>query len=132
MHSDFRWKQRYQNYAMALAELENSLLKEEYTVLERSGLIQLFEVSFELAWKMLKDLLFYEGYNVTSPRDVIRQAFANGLILDGESWLKALDSRNLFAHSYSGELAQQAVSLIREKYAPFLFALRETLKERLS
>ena len=131
MHSDFRWKQRYQNYTGALTELENALLQQEYTVLERFGLIQLFEVSFELAWKTLKDLLFYEGYDVTSPRDVIRQAFANGLIQNGESWLKALDSRNLFAHTYNSELAQKAIDNIRKEYAPFLLALRDDLKGRL-
>lgn len=132
MHSDFRWKQRFEHFASALGELRAALEKTEYSVLERAGLIQLFEVSFELAWKTLKDLLFYEGYDVNSPRAVLRQAFANGLIVEGEAWIQALEGRNLFSHTYSKELAEESERLIRDTLAPLLFALEAELRGRLS
>ena len=34
---------------------------------ERAGLIQFFEMSFELAWKVLKDYLEVEGFIIQSP-----------------------------------------------------------------
>ena len=131
MHSEFRWKQRFQNYEASLRELRNALEKTEYTTLERAGLIQFFEISFELAWKTLKDLLFYEGYDVNSPKSVLRQAFASGIIIEGELWIRALDRRNLFSHTYNSDLAEEAVNLILEIYSPLLFALETELKGRL-
>ena len=130
MHSDFRWEQRFNNYSSSLRELKIAIEKEEYTVLERAGLIQLFEVSFELAWKTLKDILFYEGYDVKSPRATIKQAFANDLITDGEKWLELLEGRNEFSHAYDEEMAQSAIRIIKEEYSPILFALHDVLKER--
>jgi len=132
MHSEFRWKQRFQNYEASLCELRSALEKTEYTTLERAGLIQLFEISFELAWKTLKDMLFYEGYDVQSPRSALKQAFASGIIAEGELWLKALDGRNLFLHTYNSKLAEEAVELIKNAYSPLLFALETELKGRLS
>ena len=132
MHSDFRWEQRFQNFEASLRELHEAVEKTEYSTLERAGLIQLFEVSFELAWKTLKDMLFYEGYNVNSPKSTLKQAFASGIIADGELWLKALDGRNLLSHTYDNELAEESVELIKETYCPLLFALETELKSRLT
>jgi len=130
MHSDFRWEQRFENYNSSLSELKSALEKTEYTKLERAGLIQLFEVSFELAWKTLKDILFYEGYDVKSPRAVIKQAFENDLIADGELWLELLESRNRFFHLYDERMAESAIRAINDTYAPILFSLQKILQER--
>jgi len=132
MQSDLRWKQRFQNFEASLRELREALEKSEFTSLERAGLIQFFEVSFELAWKTLKDMLLYEGYDVNSPKSTLRQAFANGTITDGELWLKALDGRNMFSHTYNNELAEESIGLIKEMYSPLLFALEAKLKNLLS
>jgi len=131
MHSDFRWKQRFENYQSSLVELREAVSIENPSKVERAGLIQLFEISFELAWKTLKDLLFYEGYDVNSPRSSLRQAFAAGIITDGELWLRALDDRNLTTHTYNEEKAQHAIENIKEKYAPLLVELERELKGRL-
>ncbi|WP_342774217.1 nucleotidyltransferase substrate binding protein [Aquibacillus sediminis] len=53
------------------------------TELERAGIIQFFETTFELAWKVLKDYLEAEGYVAKSPRDSIKQAFQAEIIEDG-------------------------------------------------
>ncbi|WP_200086690.1 HI0074 family nucleotidyltransferase substrate-binding subunit [Salicibibacter cibi] len=63
--------------------------------MERAGLIQLFEVTFELAWKVFKDYLEAEGYIMKSPRQTIKQAFQMGIIEDGHTWIDALSDRNL-------------------------------------
>ncbi|MBQ7590473.1 MAG: nucleotidyltransferase substrate binding protein [Verrucomicrobia bacterium] len=131
MHSEFRWKQRFQNYQKSLNELKTALEKDEYSLLEQAGVIQLFEVSFELAWKTLKDLLYYEGFEVKSPRDSITAAFENNIISNPEIWLEALMGRNKFSHTYDRKLAADSVRLIKEKYAPLFFELEDILKTRL-
>jgi len=132
MSTDIRWKQRFQNYERSLVDFENSLKQTEYSVLERAGLIQLFEVSFELAWKTLKDILYYDGFDVKSPRAAIKQAFANNLITNGETWLALLEGRNIYAHTYDKIIAENSVVLIKEQYAPLLLALRDTLRGHLN
>jgi len=56
-----RWQQRLDTFGTALAQLTNACDRERYDYLELAGLIKTFEFSFESSWKVLKDLLFYEG-----------------------------------------------------------------------
>ena len=104
--------------------------QEHYTDLELAGLIQMFEFSFELSWKTIKDLLFVEGIPVNSPRESLRQGHAFGLIDDIDTWLEALDSRNRLSHTYDEATAQEAKSLVRQRYAPLLTELLARLKHR--
>jgi len=129
---EIRWQQRLANFRKALLQLEAACDLEEYSDLERAGLVQTFEFSFELGWKTLKDLLFYEGFDERTPRDVIRRAFEAGHLSeeDTETALDALDKRNLLSHTYDEETAEEAVTLIREQYAPMLCRLRDKLLEK--
>jgi len=129
---EIRWQQRLENFQKAMVQLETACDQEDYSDLERAGLVQMFEFSFELGWKTLKDLLFYEGYDEKTPRDVIRRAYAVGYIdeSDSELWLDALDKRNLLSHTYNEETAQEAVKLIKEKYAPMLRRVCDKLVEK--
>lgn len=85
---EIRWQQRFQNYQASLRALRRACAQVEFTELERAGLIQLFEVTFELGWKTLEDLLEYDGFDLKSPREVLKQAFSNGLVSDGEGWIR--------------------------------------------
>lgn len=102
-----------------------------HTELERAGLIQLFEVTFELAWKVLKDYLEAEGYTVSSPRETIKTAFQTDLLEEGHTWMEALSNRNLAAHTYDDAVAEKLVREIGTVYFPELQKLHEKLsKER--
>ena len=94
--------------------------------------MQMFEFSFELAWKVLKDLLFYEGYDLSVPREVIRKSFEAGYLdeEDCEIFLDALEKRNLLSHTYREEVANEAEMLIKNRYHPMLRRLRDTLEHR--
>lgn len=127
MPNPFRWRQRFQNYRSSLRFLEAACAKSDLSDLERAGLIQLFEVTFELGWKTLKDYLEYGGFDLKSPRDVLKQAFASGLLEDGEGWILALDGRNRFAHIYHEGIIRQSVEDITGRYRALLMALEETL-----
>ena len=124
-----RWQQRLDNFGTALAQLTNACERERYDDLERAGLIKTFEFCFELSWKVLKDLLFYEGYEVKVPRAVIRKSFEVDYIdeNDCETLLDALDKRNLLSHTYWRKVAREAETLIKERYHAVLLRLYRTL-----
>ena len=99
--------------------------------MERAGIIQFFEMTFELAWKVLKDYLESEGYIVKSPRETVKQAFQIGLIDDGHIWIDALSNRNLTTHTYDEELAQKMTSEILNSYIPELDKMYKKLYKEL-
>ena len=129
---EIRWQQRLDNFGKALSQLDEACEQDSYTNLERAGLVQTFEFSFELAWNVLKDLLFYEGYDVKVPRTVIRKSFEVDYLDEGdcEIFLDALGKRNLLSHTYQEEIALQAETLIKEQYHPMLQRLYTTLENR--
>ena len=100
MKKSDRWKQRLQNLNKAMKRLEEACDQDEYSELETAGLVQTYEFTFELAWKTMKDRLTFEGYDVKSPRETIKKAFEMSLIADADEWLEALETRNLFNHTY--------------------------------
>ena len=105
---DIRWKQRLNQLKKAAARIE------------QAGLIQAFEMAFELASKLLKDFLVSEGFDVATPRAAIKQAFQNEIIQDGELWLVALSDRNLTTHTYNESTADLVVDSIKSKYSPMI------------
>lgn len=124
-----RWQQRLDNFGKALAQLTNACERERYDDLERAGLIKTFEFCFELSWKVLKDLLFYEGYELKVPRAVFRKSFEVDYIdeNDCEILLDALDKRNLLSHTYWSKVAREAETLIKKRYHAVLLRLYRTL-----
>lgn len=127
---DIRWKLRFENLKNAFAQLEQACAQEQYSNLELAGLVQMYQLTFELCWKTLKDLLTFEGYEVNSPRETIRKAFELSLIDNVERWFNALDSRNLLAHIYNKATAKQAESWIKNDFTPMLRQCVATLQER--
>jgi nucleotidyltransferase substrate binding protein (TIGR01987 family) len=72
-----RWKQRFSNYKKALNKLQDAINEydDEMTDLEKEGMIQRFEYTFELGWKTLQDLLYERGYlDVKGLTPVLKQA----------------------------------------------------------
>ncbi len=124
-----RWQQRLDTFGTALAQLADACDRKRYDYLQLAGLIKTFEFSFELSWKVLKDLLFYEGHDVKTPRAVIRKSFEVDYIdeSDCETLLDALDKRNLLSHAYVLDVAEAAETLIKERYHPALLELHRTL-----
>ena len=128
-NQDVRWKQRFQNFEKAIMHLESALQLSEPDILQKAGIIQFFEMSYELAWNTLKDYLEEQGFmDVKSPRSAIKKAFEIGLIVDGHSWIELLIDRNLTTHVYDDVKAAEVESLIHQKYYPLLSALYKTLK----
>ncbi len=127
-----RWIERLQHLKKALARLEEACSKTNLNELEEAGLVQVFEFTFELLWKTLKDFLFFQGFSEKSPRSVIRRGFEAGYINEGDSelLLLALQNRNLLSHTYEEELAKKNVSLIKEEYYPVLKRVYDILNKK--
>lgn len=126
---EIRWKQRFENFDKSYKLLKKYSNQEITTELERAGIIQFFEMTFELAWKVLKDYLESEGYMVKSPRETVKQAFQIGLIDNGHIWIDALSNRNLTTHTYDEELASKMTSEILNAYLPELDKLYNKLSK---
>ncbi len=95
-------------------------------------MIQFFELSFELGWKVLKDYLEEQGFaDVKSPRAAIKKAFETELITDGHTWLQALEDRNLTTQTYDEETVLEVEHLIRNIYYPLLKELDTELHRKL-
>ena len=132
MSQDSRWKQRFLSFEKAyrnFIQIEHYEL-EDLSDLEKEGFVQRFEYTVELAWKTLKDFLLEGGQDLSSPKDVIRQAFQNGIIKDGEIWIEALDRRNLTSHTYNSQVLLQTLSFLKVDFYPVLVDLYATLKAK--
>ena len=129
---DIRWEQRYRQFSRAFSLLQDAMAVDSPSVLERAGMIQFFEMAFELAWKLLKDYLEAEGYDVKTPREAIKQAFQIGLIPQGHEWMAALSDRNLTTHTYNERTAQAVEKKIRGSYYPLLQALQRDFSQKVA
>jgi len=125
---EIRWKQRFSNLEKSFLLLRQTSQNENLNMVEKAGFIKFFEISFELSWKTLKDYLDMQGYQVISPRDVLKTAFEQNLISEGREWLEALNNRNLAAHTYDETRATEVEQLIRHNYLPLIQSLYDKLK----
>ena len=93
---DIRWQQRFSNYRKALRKLAAAVeMGHDIDELLQEGLIQRFEYTHEMAWKVMKDYEEYQGYHdIRGSRDAIRQALQIGIITD-ERWMHSIVDRNL-------------------------------------
>ena len=118
---DIRWKQRFQNFDRAFLLLRSALEErglEQMSDLEKEGLIQRFEYSYELAWKTMKDYLEEHGININpvTPRNVIKEAFSANIITDGQVWVDMLLHRNLLSHTYDFSKFQEVLEAVVQRY----------------
>ncbi len=128
---DLRWKQRFINFEKSFNLLKEYIYDNIENDLERAGIIQFFEISFELSWKLMKDYLEAQVFEVKSPREAIKKAFQIGLIDDGHIWIDALSDRNLTVHTYDKEMSKKMVKDIREIYFPELEKLYNKLSKEI-
>lgn len=128
-----RWEQKLSNYRKALhrlAEVVNVAKVRELNDFEADGMIQRFEFTFELAWKLLKSYAEYQGVDkeIMGSRDAIRWAFENGLITDSNVWMEMIKRRNDTSHTYDEDTASEVVDRIEDVYYQCFVYLFEKMK----
>ena len=122
-----RFEARKQNLINATNRLKEALNEKENDLMI-DAVLHRYEFTFELAWKTLKDYLEYLGIamNTGSPREVIKESYAHGLISDGEEWIKMRLARNSLSHLYDEETSRQLYSEIKDKFIYQIEKLIET------
>lgn len=130
---DVRWRQRLQSFRKAFAQLSQAATlsrQRNLSDLERQGLIQAFEFTFELGWKTLQDYLESLGLSeIRGPKPVVRQAFASGVIEEGEEWIAMIESRNRTSHTYNEDIAREIAHAILSIYIPTFEAFLQRFSE---
>lgn len=118
---DIRWIQRAKNYEKAFLRLKEAMEMEELNDLERNGLIQRFEFTIELAWKVMKDYLEHQGFDFKpSPKETIRLGQESEYIDYAQELLDGLLIRNELTHDYDGEKFERFEQKLRNETYPAL------------
>lgn len=110
---------RYHSLCKSLSNLADAEGRDSGDKFVLSGTAQMFNLSFDLSWKVMKDIITeYHGvleYPTGSPRETLRMACSVGLIED-DAWMEMLRVRNNLAHDYDGELALKYFLNITSEY----------------
>lgn len=129
---DIRWEQRFENYKKAIKKLGEAVqldAERPLTELERQGIIQAFEYTHELAWKVMQDFFVYQGNTeIRGSRDATRQAFSAELIADGDNWMEMIKNRNLTSHTYNEEISEEIYRNIVDWFYPLFVTFQETME----
>ena len=114
-----KFQEKYDKLVAAVARLREALADYKKTPLDsiRDGTIQRFEFCTELAWKTMQEYLLDQGYSeINSPKSVIRQAYAFGMIKDEQAWVALQTDRNMTSHVYNEETAKEIFERIESTY----------------
>ncbi|MCQ2311670.1 MAG: nucleotidyltransferase substrate binding protein [Paludibacteraceae bacterium] len=130
-----RWEQRYESYKKALGRLTtivNESKKRPLNEFEQDSMIQRFEFTHELAWKLMKAYAEYQGeLGITGSRDAIRWACNNHIAENGQVWLEMLRSRNETSHDYDEQLASETITKIVNSYYSVLSAFELAMAKKI-
>jgi nucleotidyltransferase substrate binding protein (TIGR01987 family) len=126
----YSYEARLESFSASLAALHEAPLRDREDTFVLSGTSAKFGITFELAWKTMKDALTgYYGvadFVTGSPRDTLRAAFRLGLISD-DRWMEMLVLRNQLAHDYDLSTVRAAFDEITTTYLELFDALEDKL-----
>ncbi len=124
---------KYENFKAALKNLKDIYsYHEPYGNVEITGMVGLYEICFEQAWKAMKEILENFGYAEDAtglPRMVLKTAYGAGMIENEEVWLDALVSRNNVAHAYNEAIAMDIINRTKNEYYNMFVKLDETIEK---
>jgi nucleotidyltransferase substrate binding protein (TIGR01987 family) len=136
---DISWAYRFDSFNTAVSKLEEAIIKEkkktdsrdkDALILEllKDGVIHRFEYTHELAWNVMKDFLVHAGNtNIFGSKDATREAFAAGLIVEGDVWMDMIKSLNKTSHTYNEETADEIFMKIVDQYLDEFLRFRDKM-----
>lgn len=128
-----RWEQKLQSFTMALnrlAQVVNESKKRELNEFEMDSVVQRFEFTHEIAWKVIQSYAKYQGNDtIAGSRDAARWAFENHLITNGQAWMDMIRSRNDTSHNYDSASAQTSIDSIINVYYDELLAFNIKMRD---
>lgn len=128
---DKKFMKRYESFCNSLDALNEAKERDMSDSFVLSGTSAKFSITFDLSWKVMKDILV-QYYAVTdfvagSPREVLRRAFQTELIA-GDIWMEMLNIRNSLAHDYDGTMIKQYCGRIVEVYIDVFYEFKHTVE----
>lgn len=131
---EFRFENRYRSFCDSLNALSEAPDRDRNDSFVLSGAGAKFCITFELSWKLIKDILIeYYGVNdftTGSPRETLRTAFRIGLISD-DKWMEMMKLRNLLAHDYDLSVVTAAFDMICREYLLLFVDLKKKAESLL-
>ena len=127
-----KMQEKYTKLKDAVTRLNEALqeYKTHSSDVVRDGVIQRFEFCTELAWKTTREYLIDQGYTeINSPKAVMKQAYADGIITDESTWLALLTDRNITSHIYDDATAAGVFNRIDSQYISLFTTLVTTLSK---
>ena len=132
---DEKCRKRFDSYKKSLASLAEARARDMRDSFVLSGTSAKFSITFDLAWKVMKDILVQHyaiiDFVAGSPREVLRAAFRAKLI-DDEIWMEMLKVRNQLAHDYDGQIVEKYCEDIVKVYIGRLEDFREVAEAVLA
>ncbi len=123
---------KYDNFCSSLENMKDIYKYEEpYDNVVLTGLVGLYEITFEQSWKMMKEILENHGYEegaTGSPKIILKTAYKAGMIKNEELWLRALQARNNVTHSYNQKIALGIVSEAKNEFYKMFSELKEEVE----
>ena len=120
------------------SSLKNSILSLEKAIIRsqkdpkdeevRDAVIQRFEYTFELAWKMLRrklktDFPSSSEIDALDYKDLIREGAKNGFIKDPQAWFEYRIARNKTSHNYQESVAKEVYNAAIKFHSDVAFLL---------
>lgn len=114
-----KFMKRFESYKHSLAALTEARERNMEDSFVLSGTSAKFSITFDLAWKTMKDILI-EYYSITdfvagSPREVLKKSFQSKMIT-GDEWMQMLEIRNQLTHDCDGEIVKTHCNTIVQIY----------------
>lgn len=121
--------ENFNSFFSIFSDAVTAYKKNSTDILTHMALIQSFEVCFELAWKVLKDYLDFNGIKVYLPKEVIKEAFASEIIQNGQLWIDMLKARNSTSHEYNFDKVNEILPDVAGIYFDELSRFKEQTEE---
>ena len=129
---DEKFEKRYRSFCNSLDALEEAKQRDLSDSFVLSGTSAKFSITFDLSWKVMKDILieYYAmtGFIAGSPREVLKTSYKAELISD-DAWMDMLKVRNELAHDYDCEIVKKHCNTIVEKYIDLFYEFEEVVKK---
>ena len=124
------------NFSNCLSILKNAdFVLADSNDIYRTGVIGQFNLTFELAWKALQEVLRLhgvQGVETGSPREILQLGYQCGFVNDSAVWLLMLKKRNTSVRIYNETQVDEMILLIRDSFIPAFMKLEEILRVKLS
>lgn len=131
---DEKFNKRFASFCNSLDALAEARQRDLADSFVLSGTSAKFSITFDLAWKVMKDILVKHyaitGFVAGSPREVLRESFKADLISD-DTWMTMLQVRNELAHDYDCDVVKAHCNTIVGNYIDLFYEFEDRVKKVL-